>query len=349
MSNALSALSNVGLRPFFQQQLLLNELDSNHLVRVVGRHGDKLNLLGKDGQNALKLQGKWRLRPPEDQPIIGDWLVIDQHNQPVRLLQRLSHLSRKTAGSGQQTQHMAVNIDTLFVVSSCNKDFNLSRLERYLVLAHEGGIQPVVLLTKADLTDEPEHFRRQVETLGVISVTLDARQPEIRQQLEPWIGLGETIAFLGSSGVGKSTLINSLLDQETLKTQAIRADDDRGRHTTTARAMFQIKGGAWLLDTPGIRELRLGKSHQGLQDAFSDIETLAKGCQYRDCDHKGTSGCAVLAAIESNALEARRLQNYLKLQKEQSYLKETVWQQRDRHRQFSRMVNRAKKNKVGKR
>jgi len=341
----------MGLRPFFQQQLLIDELNSGHLVRVIGRHGDWLTLLGQDDHSSLKLPGKWRLYPPENQPIIGDWLVVDQYNQPVRLLQRLSQLSRKASGSGQRTQYMAANIDTLFVVSSCNRDFNLSRLERYLALAHEGNVQSVVLLTKADLADEPEHFCRQVESLhrGVIAVTLDARQPEVCRQIEPWIGPGETVAFLGSSGVGKSTLINSLLAQEILATQAVRADDDRGRHTTTARAMFQMEGGAWLLDTPGMRELRLGESVQGLQEVFSDIEELAKGCQYRDCDHEGTSGCAVLAAIESDALEARRLRNYLKLQREQSYLKETVWQQRDRHRQFSRMVNRAKKNKFGKR
>ncbi|ABK42906.1 GTPase EngC [Magnetococcus marinus MC-1] len=351
MSNALSTLSNVPLRPFFQQQLSMEEQHATHVVRVIARHGDTLTLLGNDGQSSLKLPGKWRLQPPEEQPIVGDWLVMDQQNQPLRWLERLSHLSRKAAGSGQQTQHMAANIDTLFVVSSCNRDFNPSRLERYLALAFAGNVQPVVLLTKADLVDEPEPFCRQVESLhrGVVAIALDARHPDLHHQLGPWIGPGESVAFLGSSGVGKSTLINALLDQKSMATQAARADDDRGRHTTTARAMFHMKSGAWLLDTPGMRELRLGESNQGLQTLFSDIEALAQACQYRDCDHERTSGCAVLAAVASDTLDARRVRNYLKLQREQTYLTETVWQQRDRHRQFARLVNRVKIDKFGKR
>ncbi|MBF0369317.1 MAG: ribosome small subunit-dependent GTPase A [Magnetococcales bacterium] len=349
MSNAFTSLSKLGLRPFFQQQLTLDELNDSRLVRVTGRHGDWLTLVGKNGQSQLKLPGKWRLHAPDEQPLIGDWLVVNQNDQPVRLLDRISLLSRRASGHGQHAQHMAANIDTLFVVSSCNRDFNLSRIERYLALAHEGKVQPVVILTKADLVDDPAFYRRETENLhgGVVAVTMDARSQEVQHHLAPWINPGETVAFLGSSGVGKSTLINSLLEKETIPTQAARSQDNRGRHTTTARSMFQMAGGAWLIDTPGMRELRLGENKQGLQEVFGEIEELAKGCQYRDCDHEETSGCAVLAEVQAGTVDARRLQNYLKLQREQGYLKETVWQQRDRHRRFARMVNQAKKTKYG--
>ncbi len=351
MSNAFSTLSKLGLRPFFQQQLTFEELEAGHLARVIGRHGTWLTLMGVHGQSALQLPGKWRVYPPEQQPMIGDWLVVDPEGQPLRLLDRTSQLSRRSAGHGQHTQHMAVNIDTLFIVSSCNRDFNLSRLERYLALAHEGEVQPVILLTKADLTADPDLYRRQAETLhgGYVVLTMDARSLQVAEFLDPWIGAGETVAFLGSSGVGKSTLINALLEGDHHVTQPIRAQDDKGRHTTTTRFMFQMPGGAWLVDTPGMRELRLGENRQGLQEVFADIEALAQQCRYRDCNHEGTSGCAVEAAVEAGSLDGRRLRNYLKLQREQSYLKESAWQQRDRDRRFGKMVNHAKKVKFGRR
>jgi ribosome biogenesis GTPase / thiamine phosphate phosphatase len=352
MSNAFNSLSNMGLRPFFQQQLSIEESIEEHPVRVIGRQGDWLTLLGGNNSHSkVKLPGKWHLRPQVEQPLIGDWLVIDKIGQPVRLLDRVSSVCRRSSGHGQHTQYMAANIDTLFVVSSCNKDFNLSRIERYLALAFEGGAQPVVILTKADLTHEPELYCRKVQQLheNVVAVSIDARSIVGCDQLMPWVASGDTVAFLGSSGVGKSTIINTLLEREVQSTQPLRAQDDKGRHTTTVRSMVQMKGGAWLIDTPGMRELRLGESSQGLREVFWDIEELAEQCQYRDCNHEETSGCAVKREINGGRLDARRLGNYLKLQREQGYLKESQWQQRDRHRRFSKMVNQVKKNKYGRR
>ena len=201
-----------------------------------------------------------RAESEEDYPTIGDWLLIDRATQkPVRLLDRVSLFRRRAPGSGRRLQLIAANVDTLFIVSSCNNDFNIARLERFLVLARESGVTPVVILTKADLTDAPEDFAARARQLqsGLLVETVNALDPSDITPLSAWCGKGQTVAFVGSSGVGKSTLINTLTGARSIATQGIREDDSRGRHTTTGRAMHRLEDGGWLLDTPGMRELQL--------------------------------------------------------------------------------------------
>ncbi|MBF0611630.1 MAG: ribosome small subunit-dependent GTPase A [Magnetococcales bacterium] len=351
MSFAFFSQADLGFSPFFQQQLTMDELEHCQPARLIDVQGGQMLLWEQAGVSRVAIPGKWRQGPADQRPVIGDWLLMDAEKRPIRLLARLSYLARRASGHGHDTQGMAANINTLFVVSSCNRDFNASRLERYLILANEGGCQPVILLTKADLIPNADDFRRQAERLqrGLVVLTLDARKANTQSLLEPWLSSGQTIAFLGSSGVGKSTLINTLLGEERYATQSTRTQDDRGLHTTTARSMVPMPGGTWLIDTPGMRELRLGESSQAMENVFADIELLARGCQYRDCRHDGDGGCAVMAAVTAGNLDNRRLVNYLKLQREQAHLQESQWQQRDRQRRFSRMVNQVMNTKLGRR
>ncbi|OSM07075.1 putative GTPase EngC [Magnetofaba australis IT-1] len=341
----------MGFGPFFQQQLSLDEFDAATPARVTARDGLILQLITPSGFQRLTLPGGWRALPVDEQPVVGDWLLLDAAGVAQRLLERSSFLARRAAGHGHHLQPMAANLSTLFIVTSCNQDFNPSRLERYLTLAQEGGAAPVIVLTKADLLENPADLLRQAQRLapGLIALALDARQTEARTLLAPWLGEGETVAFVGSSGVGKSTLINTLRGEAAQATGAIREDDAHGRHTTTSRQLLPLEGGAWLLDTPGMRELRVEASDAGLEAVFADVAALAERCRFRDCGHQQDDGCAVRAAVDDGEIDVRRLENFLKLQREQGYLRESAHESRDRQRKFSKMVNSAKVTKFGRR
>ncbi len=351
MSHALFSLPQMGFLPFYQQQLTLEEFGATVPVRITGRQGPVLDLMGETGPHRLTLPSTWQSRSPSEQAVVGDWLLLDDAGAPLRLLERTCFLARRAAGHGHHIQTMAANITTLFIVTSCNQDFNPSRLERYLVLAREGGIPAVILLTKADLTDDPAALVEQAEQLapGLIAIALDARRASAREQLAPWLGVGETVACVGSSGVGKSTLINTLKGEDDQLIAPIREQDGKGRHTTTSRHLIPLEHGAWLVDTPGMRELRLGESSAGLDAVFADIEERAQQCRFRDCNHQNDEGCALRAAVAGGEIPNRRLENYLKLQREQGYLRESAWESRDRQRRFSKIVNNMKVTKFGRR
>lgn len=347
----MSSLSDLGWRAFFSQQIPIEEFDNFTPARIIARVGHYITALTESQQRSFQLSGKWLAKPPEEQPIIGDWVLLDPQGLPSLLLERSTLLERRAAGTGERRQLMAANIDTLFIVSGLDRDFNLSRIERYLALAVKGGVRPVVVLTKADLNPDHEKLCREVERLyeNGVAVALDARHSDAAlSTLGAWIGPGETVAFMGSSGAGKSTLINSLLNEKQQLTRELSQVDERGVHTTTERAMFPLAGGGWLLDTPGMRQLRLGEAGDGLAEVFNDIEDLAQKCRFNDCQHKGEPACAVAAAVESGELDSRRLANYQKLQREQDKLKEKTHERHERERGFGRMVKNAKRFKEDK-
>ncbi len=261
-----------------------------------------------------------------DLPVVGDWVVVvprpaDSSGTITAVLPRFTKFSRKTAWQAAEEQVLAANIDVALLLASMNDDLNLRRLERYLILAWESGARPVIVLTKADLHPAPEAAVAQVESIaGGVSVhAISSLTGQGLDELQVLLGTGLTAVLLGSSGVGKSTLVNTLAGQELLATQEIR-DDGKGRHTTTHRELVQLPTGALVIDTPGIRELQLWVADEGIDEAFEDVTELFGHCRFSDCAHDTEPGCAVQAALADGSLPAERWDSYLKLQAELAHL-----------------------------
>lgn len=272
---------------------------------------------------------------------VGDWGLSDGQRL-TRLLDRQSLLKRRAAGTGRAEQLIAANLDTLFLVTSCNADFNVARLERYLVLAAEAGVSPVVVLTKADLGDPAEYQAKASRAAPGIPVeALDGRDPQAAQRLSDWLGRGRTGAFLGSSGVGKSTLLNAMTGRHD-DTQGIREDDAKGRHTTTARHLHPGPNGSWLIDTPGMRALRLTDVGSGIDSVFADISELAQDCRFHDCGHRTEPGCAVQQAIAEGTLDPDRLRRWEKLQREDAHNSASLAESRAHAKSRQKMYNQGK-------
>ncbi|MGC1457224.1 MAG: ribosome small subunit-dependent GTPase A [Steroidobacteraceae bacterium] len=343
------SLAQLGWRPFYSQQLTLEDLHDAFPARVTVVQRNLLLVLAESGEHQVTLPQ--RLRPDGASPniTVGDWMLVQAGNHQVeRLLERRSAITRLAAGTAPALQSIAANADTLFVVTSCNSDFNPSRLERYLAIAHEAEVTPVIVLSKLDTCAEPAPYIDGAQGLSSGASVIAVNGTDAASSLEalgPWLDEGQTVAFVGSSGVGKSTLINTLLGTNTQDTREIRQSDDKGRHTTTARYLLRAPCGAWLIDTPGMRELKIGTAQAGLARTFGDIDALAVQCRFRDCSHRQEKGCAVRRAIENGELEARRLASYLKLGREAARAAAPPWQRHLDNRRAGRMARTAQKRK----
>lgn len=340
MTQSFDTLAAYGWTPFFQSQLDLDEVGTTQPARVMAVHRGAVEIAYPGFAGRVPAPGG----DEDHRATVGDWLLLDaETTQPIRLLNRNSLFRRKAAGTGRDTQLIAANVNTLFVVTSCNQDFNLARLERYLAVAREADVMPVVILTKADLTDDVARFVGQAAELmaGLIVEAVDARASDVATRLGDWCGPGQTVALVGSSGVGKSTLVNTLAATTSQATGGIREDDAKGRHTTSARSLHRLPTGGWLVDTPGMRELALADAESGLADVFAEIVALAQECRFADCRHETEPACAVRTAIDEGRLDPARLKRWRKLAAEEAHNSETIAQNRARFRAFGKRVKNA--------
>lgn len=322
--------------------------------RIISQEKGIYRMLCDNAEYLAEVSGKMRYKAENtsDFPAVGDYVEAEtgdsaeSHAIIHRILPRKSVFIRKAAGTGHGDQVVAANIDTVFICMSLNNDFNIRRLERYLSIAWDSGASPVIVLTKSDLCADIDSYLWEVEgvAFGTDVVVTSSFEEDGYAKILPYIEPGKTIALIGSSGVGKSTLINRLTGEDRLETNGLR-NDDKGRHTTTRRELVLLENGAMVIDTPGMRELGLWDAEEGLEKAFADIEQLANQCRFQNCSHTSEPGCAVRAAIESGDLPEDRWLSYEKLRAENRYAENTDEYLAEKKRKFKEISKINKSNR----
>ncbi|MFA6013658.1 MAG: ribosome small subunit-dependent GTPase A [Gallionellaceae bacterium] len=352
MKNQHYELNELGWSDWFEQRAECGSTDTVARVAAVDR--DQLLLVDQAGHFRAKLAGSYLYRHhlPHELPCVGDWVCVEKQTSDDfgvihALLERRTSLRRKSPGNVIEYQMIAANLDYVVIVQSCHFDFNLRRLERYLVMVMDGGAEPYILLTKTDLVD-PAVLATQlaeIKSVGISApiVPLSNVTREGLNDLKQLLLPGKTYCFVGSSGVGKTTLINQLIGRERLETGAVSGTGE-GRHTTVRRELIRLDGGALVVDNPGMREFGILGAESGIGSSYFDITALSSRCRYRDCSHKGESGCAVLAAVHAGEINQEHLENYLKLREESEFNNMSYVEKRKKDRDFGRYIKSAKKD-----
>lgn len=330
-------------------------LDAFDVGRVISEHKERYAVKTPDGEYDAELIGNLRYSAQgrADFPAVGDWVAIQAYDEHKALIHavfpRKNRIERRAVGKAGEIQIIAANVDCAFIVQAVGWDFNINRIERYLAICNASGVEPVILLNKVDLIGEAEleklleSVRARVGEVPAIPISNETRQgyPELNQRIEP----GKTYCLLGSSGVGKSTLINNLSGRQLMKTDAISESTQKGRHVTSHRELVLLPGGGILIDNPGMREVGVADSAGGLESTFLSIAELAKDCKFKNCTHTNEPGCAVLAAVESGDLDEKALGNYLKMEREKAHYESTLAERRRKDKASGKMYKNIMKNK----
>lgn len=344
---------DLGYNEFFESARKELGLGDFSVARVISEQKGLYKVKNENGEYLAKITGKqmFEATSREDYPAVGDWVAITEleNNQAVinKKLPRKTVIKRKAINK-DDVQIIATNIDVAFIVESVNRDYNLNRFERYFSIAKDGGIKPVIILNKIDLISEEDlkakiiQIEDRFKNIDIISTSVETSKGI--SELEKYLEKGETYCFLGSSGVGKSSLINQLIGKNVIKTENIGDYSGRGKHVTTSREMYFLENGAIVIDNPGIREVGMTNIETGINEFFDEITALAKECKYSDCTHIHEPECRVLLALEKGELDRGKYDNYITLKKESDYYNLSILEKKEKNRQFGKFVNKAKKD-----